>query len=208
MSFEEKDLEAVPKTEPRSEDAALVPPPIRFAYADPPYIGQAKKHYSADPNCAEVDHEALIARLMEFDAWALSASSPSLQQILALCPAGARVAAWVKPFASFKKGVNPAYAWEPVIFFGARTWKARGGKGTLTARDWVSASITLKKGLSGAKPPAFCEWLFSLMGLRPTDQLHDLFPGTGIVTECWRNYQLQGSLASPLAPHSDEGSKS
>ena len=29
---------------------------MKFAYADPPYIGQAKRHYSHDPLCAEVDH--------------------------------------------------------------------------------------------------------------------------------------------------------
>jgi hypothetical protein len=27
---------------------------MKFAYADPPYIGQARRHYSHDPNCAEV----------------------------------------------------------------------------------------------------------------------------------------------------------
>ena len=36
---------------------------ICVAYADPPYIGQARKHYSHDPNCAEVDHAELIDRL-------------------------------------------------------------------------------------------------------------------------------------------------
>lgn len=29
---------------------------MRVAYADPPYIGQAMKHYGAQPNAAEVDH--------------------------------------------------------------------------------------------------------------------------------------------------------
>ena len=32
---------------------------MRFAYADPPYIGQAKKHY----DCEEVDHWELTRRL-------------------------------------------------------------------------------------------------------------------------------------------------
>ena len=32
---------------------------LRVAYADPPYIGQARKHYSHDPRCAEVDHAKL-----------------------------------------------------------------------------------------------------------------------------------------------------
>ena len=100
---------------------------MRFAYADPPYIGQAKRHYSADPRCAEVDHAALIERLIgEYpDGWALSLSSPSLRQILALCPARVRVMAWVKPFCSFKVNVNPAYAWEPVIVMGGRPRRDR-----------------------------------------------------------------------------------
>ena len=37
-----------------------------------------------------------------------------------MCPAGVRVGAWVKTFCAFKKGVRPAYAWEPVIFTGGR----------------------------------------------------------------------------------------
>lgn len=83
--------------------------PMRFAYADPPYIGQAKRHYSHDPLCAEVDHAELIQRLTrEFpDGWALSASAPSLATILPLCPSGYRVAVWVKTFCAFKRNVRP-----------------------------------------------------------------------------------------------------
>ena len=51
-------------------------------YADPPYIGQAKKHYGLE----EVDHKALILDLEAYDGWALSLSGPTLQQILAMCP--------------------------------------------------------------------------------------------------------------------------
>ena len=67
------------------------------------------------PRKIPVEHALLIAHLETFDAWALSCSSPSLPRILPLCPEDIRVMAWVKPFASFKKDVNPAYAWEPVI---------------------------------------------------------------------------------------------
>jgi hypothetical protein len=39
--------------------------PIRFAYADPPYIGQSKRLYGDHPDYAgEVDHAELIDRLM------------------------------------------------------------------------------------------------------------------------------------------------
>ncbi len=157
---------------------------MRIAYADPPYIGQAKKHYNSD----EVDHKSLIQMMIvAFDGWALSCSSSSLQEILSYCPAGVRIGAWVKPFCSFKKNVNPAYAWEPVVFYRGRN---RGtGKNILTTRDWVSVSITLKKGLVGAKPREFCFWLFDLLGMNKDDEFADLFPGTGIVSACWREWQ-------------------
>jgi hypothetical protein len=158
-----------------------------FAYADPPYIGQAEKHYSHDPKCAEVDHALLIPQLVrDFpDGWALSCSSPSLQYILSLCPSDVRVMAWVKPFCSFKPNVNPAYAWEPVIVRGGRS-RTREQP---TVRDWVAASITLKKGLAGAKPIAFCFWVFDVLNLEPGDDLVDLYPGTGIVSTAWSLYQ-------------------
>ena len=164
---------------------------VRMAYADPPYIGQAQKHYSHDPQCAEVDHGALIDRLCaEYpDGWALSCSSPSLREILPLTPPQVRVAAWVKPFASFKPGVNPAYAWEPVIFHGGRKKRRRTEP---TVRDWVAVGITLKRGLSGTKPDPFSFWLFSLMGLIPGDTLDDLFPGSGAVSRAWDLYCGRG----------------
>src|SRR2546421_12222893 len=95
---------------------------MRFAYADPPYIGQAMRHYSSDPRCAEVDHSKLITKLlMEYpDGWALSASSPSLRFLYEFMPEGVRVGIWCKNFCAFKRNVRPAYAWEPVFFCGGR----------------------------------------------------------------------------------------
>lgn len=151
---------------------------MKVAYADPPYIGCAHRY----PEKQEVDHEQLISQLEDYDAWALSCSTPSLRILLPLCTPRARVGAWVKPFCAFKKGVNPAYAWEAVIFVPT----ARSGRGQVkTIRDWVSANITLQKGLVGAKPPEFCGWLFELLGMNSDDEFYDLFPGTGIVTSSW-----------------------
>lgn len=166
---------------------------MRYAYADPPYIGQAKKHYGNESSYAgEVDHELLIHDLLTDypDGWALSCSSPSLRFLLPLCPTGVRVAAWVKPFASFKPNVNPAYAWEPVLFMGGR----KRDRTEPTVRDWVSANITLRRGLPGAKPEAFCFWLFDLLGMQRGDELMDLFPGSRAVTTAWER------LANQLAP--------
>jgi hypothetical protein len=156
---------------------------MRIAYADPPYIGQAKKHYNSE----EVDHVTLIQSLQEYDGWALSLSSPTLKQVLNLCPNNVRVGAWVKPFCSFKPNVNPAYAWEPVIFKPARS----RGRNKPTVRDWVSKNITLKKGLVGAKPEGFSMWLFEILGAEPSDDFIDLFPGTGMVAAAWKKWCLE-----------------
>lgn len=165
---------------------------MRFAYADPPYIGQAKKRYRHDPKCAEVNHEMLILHLNEFDGWALSCSSPSLKTILPMCPDDCRIGSWVKPFCIFKPNVPIAYAWEPVIFRGGR----KRTRQQPTVRDFVSCNITLKRGLTGVKPDAFSEWLFDLFNIRDGDEFVDLFPGTGAVSralEAWKAKQSEAA---------------
>jgi len=169
-----------------------------IAYADPPYLGCCARYdheHGHSGRCWDdlATHERLIDGLCEAypDGWALSLSSPSLRQLLPLCPDDVRVAAWVKPFAVFKPNVNPAYAWEPVIWRGCRTQRARTEP---TARDWVAAGITLQKGLCGAKPESFCWWLIELLGLQPDDEFVDVFPGTGIVSATWLTYRRQSRL--------------
>jgi hypothetical protein len=149
---------------------------MKFAYADPPYVGQAHRYVEK----TEVDQRALVDRLVsDFpDGWALSLSSPSLREILGYCPPDVRVMAWVKPFAVFKPNVGVAYAWEPVIVRGGR----RRGRDIPTVRDWVSANITLKKGLVGAKPEPFVNWLLDVFNVQAGDDLVDLYPGTGIIS--------------------------
>lgn len=156
---------------------------MKFAYADPPYLGQGQKLYGYPEWDSLERHQQLIAQLQtEYpDGWAMSASSPSLRAILPLCPPDVRVAAWTKPFAVFKPNVNPAYAWEPVIFRGGR----KGDRTRPTVRDWFAHVITLKKGLTGAKPAPVCDWILELLGAQPGDQVDDLFPGTGIFGETW-----------------------
>lgn len=159
---------------------------MKVAYADPPYIGLANYY----PEKQEVDHLELITRLCKYyDCWALSSHSPGLRQILSYCPDDVRIAAWVKPFCSYKVGVYPAYAWEPVIF-----WHPRArGRTEPTTRDWLAESMTLEKGMIGAKPARFCFWLFDLLGLELDDTFEDLFPGSGVVTVCWEQWCLMKS---------------
>jgi hypothetical protein len=161
---------------------------VRFAYADPPYPGQSAKHYADHPDFAgEVDHADLLRRLdRDFDGWALHTASTTLAGILIsadkLGVTGFRVMAWVKPFAAFKRNVSVAYAWEPVLVKPVRKPVVSG---RLVMRDWIAESITLRRGLTGAKPAAVCRWVFEMAGLEPGDELHDLFPGTGAVTAAW-----------------------
>lgn len=164
---------------------------MRFAIADPPYLGQSAKHYGDHPEHAVYDtiegHAALVTRLCdEFpDGWAMCLSSPSLVDILPLCPRDCRVLAWTKPFCAFKANVTRAYAWEPVIARGGR----HRGREMPTVRDWLAESITLKRGFTGAKPDAFVFWLLDWLTAEPADEIVDLFPGSGAVTraiDLWR----------------------
>lgn len=164
---------------------------MKFAYADPPYFGLSEKFYGKlHTEAAAYDrietHAALVERLNdEFsDGWAMSLHSPALRHILPLCPDDCRVMAWVKPFASFKPGVGVAYAWEPVIVRGGR----RRTRKQPTVRDWIDVNITLRKGLTGAKPRGFCYWICEVLNVQPGDEVEDLFPGTGGVRKAFDEF--------------------
>lgn len=168
---------------------------MRVAYADPPYIGQARKHYRGDPLCAEVDHVELIARLeAEYDGWGLSCSVPSLKYVLSLCPDGVRVGAWTKRFAAGKPHVVLNYAWEPVILKPVRRPRE-------LMVDWVCANAAIgshrelrSSSVKGQKPEAFSYWLFGALGLRSGDVLEDLYPGSGAVSAAWVRWSRQMTM--------------
>lgn len=159
----------------------------RIGYADPPYPGCAHLYMDHPDYAGEVDHAELIFRLnAEFDGWVLHTSSVALPQIAPLIPHGARFMSWVKQFAAFKRNVPVAYAWEPVIVKPAR--KPVVSK-RLVMRDWIMEPMTMKRGLTGAKPEAVCHWAFEMVAARPDDELVDLFPGTGAVSKAWKTWQ-------------------
>lgn len=169
---------------------------MKIGYADPPYIGCAHLYRDQESYAGEVDHAELIDRLQsEFDGWVLhAAATPKSMAVLAPLVEtieGARWMSWVKGFAAFKKNVSVAYAWEPVIVKAAR--KPVVSK-RLVMRDWIQESITLRKGLTGAKPEAVCHWAFEMVGARPDDELHDLYPGTGAVTKAWATWRGKFTL--------------
>ncbi len=156
---------------------------MRFAFADPPYLGCGALYARHHPEALVWDnlstHVALIERLvMDYpDGWALSLHVPSLRHLLPLIPEAARIASWVKPFAAFKRGVTRAYTWEPVIFMGGRPIP----KEAPTWRDHLSEPIAMMKGLPGAKPWRFCEWVLDGLNFQRGDTLDDLFPGSGVM---------------------------
>lgn len=174
--------------------------PLRFAYADPPYPGLAKKYYSHEKSFAgEVDHRELIAKLEGggYAGWALSTSWEALQDVLALCPRGVRVMPWVKPLAPDPKALGPTCRSEALI--------VRGGRMLAGARvlDYLIAAPARLSGepkLTGRKPLKFIAWLFDVLGMQLGDELDDLFPGTGIVARSWaelsRVLPRQGDLRS------------
>lgn len=164
---------------------------LYFAYADPPYIGCAHlypEHPESQKWNDPIAHVSLMQLMdRDYDGWALSCHEPSLRHLAGpAAELGARVAAWVKPFAAYKRNVRVAYTWEPVI------WKRRAERreGDPVGRDHLAQGIMMETGLTGAKPPTFARWLQVLLGWQVGDTLYDLFPGTGIVGRTFDELRL------------------
>jgi hypothetical protein len=177
---------------------------MRLAYADPPYLGCCGKFYEHfhndngpspwDGKCWDdvATHEALIRHLdSEYDGWAYSMTSQSLRQIIPVVDGVEfRVAAWAKPFAAFKRNVRIAYTWEPVLFSPGRDSSKLGAP---VGRDHIAKPITMKKGFTGTKPPDVCRWVLDLLGYVEGDQVTDLFPGLGVMSEVLTNAPEEAS---------------
>lgn len=159
--------------------------PARFAYADPPYPGMAQKYYGTE----EVNHVELVARLVaEYPAgWALLTSASTLQEVLAMCPAGVRVACWVK---GPRPGVSwrPRSAWEPLIVAGGRPRRLGVEEYSSDVLIWGGRQHSHPGALIGMKSAAYAEWVFRQLGALAGDTLDDLFPGSGIIGRAWQIY--------------------
>ncbi len=171
---------------------------VRFAYADPPYLGMCSKygHEHGDGGCWDdiSTHRLLIDRLETYDGWAMSLHVPSLRSILPLCPVDVRVMSWVKTWASWKPGIFPAAAWEPVILRGQRKRRWKNGD-AYTPRDW-HACVAHQKGFFGAKPPSMVWWVLDCLGVSPDDEFDDLFHGSGAVTLAYEQWKSQAKMFS------------
>ena len=169
---------------------------MKFAYADPPYPGQAKRWYGGGkvPGAmrhtrihpdykGEVDHFELIELLEDQypDGWALSTSAAALQIILHLCPPGVRIGVWNRPNSTPPghrgRGSDIGtwhWTWEPVII-------KPGRPPSILTRDlltWPKPAGVIP----GQKPPQFTRWVWTLLGAIEGDTVDDLFPGSGAVS--------------------------
>lgn len=189
---------------------------MKFAYADPPYLGRGEYYRAHHPDAMKWDcpetHRALIERLqVEFpDGWAMSLSERSLRTILPMCPPEARTAAWITDRPRFAgKPVPVRKHFEPVIFIGGRLYAETGNRTAdyiVTKQErlpdgepryaMVKSDIRAGKIFLGRKPRAFALWLFDLLGLQAADEFVDLFPGSGAVTAAYREW-LGGFDATP-----------
>ena len=157
---------------------------MKFAFADPPYYKQGKRLYGDHPEGHIWDtkeaHLDLIDKLhAEYpDGWALACNPADLSFLLP--KAGAvRVCAWTKTFHQIRVNCSVQYAWEPLLLHGGRQIKNQRPM----VRDWLSCARSMRKGLVGAKPDAYNQWVLNLLGYDPhEDTLDDLFPGTGGMT--------------------------
>jgi hypothetical protein len=182
--------------------------PLRLAYADPPYPGQAHLYRGHPDYAGEVDHAALIRRLSTYDGWALSTSAAALPAVLALCPRGVRVAAWHRG-ARIVPSWQPLSGWEPVIYWPARP--VEPSQVDLRRVDslvhGIAPMTTLPGRVVGAKPAVFCRWVFGLLGAAAGDSLADLYPGSGAVGRAWRAYVSPEALSDASFPADGDASR-
>jgi len=157
---------------------------MKFAYADPPYFNNAKRLYNdlhpeADKWDNQESHLNLISKLyLNYpDGFALSCNPVDLSWILAKYP-DLRVCVWTKTYHQIRP-TTVQYGWEPVLLHGGR----KNNKRKPYVRDWLSCRIAMNKGLTGAKPLAFNNWILDLLNYEEGDSLDDLFTGTNGFSE-------------------------
>lgn len=166
---------------------------MRFAYADPPYPGQAADLYANHPDYrGEVDHVELVARLVQDypDGWALSTSARALRLVLPLCPEDAWVACWHKSNAPpIRTTGRLIWSWEPVIL-----WRGRQSiDPAMRVKDALSCGQNY--GFPGQKPPAFTRWVVELLGATSEDTIDDLFAGSGAVAMTLAEIRVQPRMS-------------
>jgi len=174
---------------------------MRFAIADPPYLGRAVRWYG--PNgCGDgygkgqadnhkdaylwdkpETHKQLAKDLLKnYDGFAIALTVHSLSTYLDVLETdsrnGIRVGVWHRPNAA-PSGSRITNNWEPVIFNIPK--ERRAYKTAPRSSDFLTANIH-KKGFVGSKPADWVEWVLNVLGVNENDQVVDLFYGSGAVS--------------------------
>lgn len=176
---------------------------MKIAIADPPYLGRARRWYGdgrghsggrgrADEHPAAgiwdmpQAHQGLIESLeAEYDGWAVAANPDSLGTYLSVTPPNVRVASWTRGNA-IPSGSRVRSVWEPVL---VRVPDVRRGHGTGTSVDDVLTAGITPGGFAGRKPEAWTHWVLTMLGYQPgTDEIVDIFPGSGAVADAVSTY--------------------
>jgi hypothetical protein len=183
---------------------------MKLCIADPPYLGRAVRWYGENgcgdgygknqadnhPDAHLWDkretHQNLVKQLEnEFDGWAIAMSVHSLSTYLEIVETdsrnGIRVCVWYKPSA-VTSGNRITNNWEPVLIRVPQTRK--GWLSNCPRVSDVLIANSPRKGFRGAKPIEWTHWILDLLGYCDDDQIVDLFPGSGAVTEALRQLRL------------------
>ena len=185
---------------------------MKLCIADPPYLGRAAVWYGegmhisrrgvnhggtskiSGPNPADnhpdahlwdniQKHAEMVDMLINnYDGWAIAMAHDNLRQYIPLIPKSVpfRIGIWTKT-QTMPSGARVVNNYEPVIVRIPEGRRAASSQ-TIFPRD----SVTIKRinnGFAGAKPPTWTRWVLDMLGYdSEVDVVHDLFQGSGLVT--------------------------
>lgn len=128
-------------------------------------------------------HRELILHLVEnFDGWAIATTPDGLGAYHPL-PMNAQVMAWVRPNA-IPGGGRLIERWEAVILYIPEERRTRAGArvSNVLVENAPSARHG-RRSFVGSKPAEWTRWVLDALGYVPgTDELVDMFPGSGAVS--------------------------
>lgn len=156
-------------------------------YGDGPRSKSDAKRADMHPEAAKWDdlaeHRKLLLHLVEnYDGWAIATPPDGLGAYHPL-PMNAQIMAWHKPKAMPGAG-RLLERWEAVIVYIPEERRARssGRVSNVLSADAPSGRHGVQSFV-GSKPPEWTRWVLDALAYDPdTDELDDLFPGSGRVS--------------------------
>lgn len=152
-------------------------------YGDGPRASTDSPRADFHPDAGDYDdpatHRALLEHLVaSFDGWAIATSSDGLAFYHPL-PVGTRIMVWHNP-TRIPGGHRIMNRWEAVLVY---VPESRRGRDTGPRVSDVLTDVAPRVDFVGAKPDRWTRWVLAALGYDPaTDEVVDLFPGSGSVT--------------------------